>query len=221
MGESMKAKISLLTVLAALALLTHARGQGTFFRNLDFEEANVSGYPSPGWVPIADAMPGWSAYVDGPYSYGLGEVIYNSVPIGTAQITLQGPGSPYPILQGSYMVFPWPSTSGAFIPSIFQTGTVPASAQSIRFYTSYRGPSLTGFVTFAGGTIPIELIENTPNYAIYGGNISSFANQTGELRFRGGGFLDNIFFSSQPIPEPGAVSLLAVGVSFLWLHRRK
>ena len=100
--------------------------------------------------------------------------------------------------------------TGSPVPAIAQTGTVPASAMSVRFY------GLAGFaVSFAGQTIPISQLDTTPNYNIYGGDISMFANQTGELRFTGGGSLDMIHFSSQQIPEPSTLGFFAAGVLFL------
>lgn len=196
----------------------NAMSQGSF-GNLDFESPNLPLTPVNFQVPISDALPGWVGYIGG-NPWGL--VVYNTVSLGDAAITLQGPGSTRPILQGSYTVFLQPQfPSGSPVPSIAQTGTVPASAQSIRFYSSYVGTSRPGFVSFAGVTIPASLIENTPNYAIYGGDISAFANQSGELRFTGGGYLDNIFFSNQAIPEPSALSLLALGSLFLLRQRRK
>jgi hypothetical protein len=72
-------------------------------------------------------------------------------------------------------------------------------------------------------------ISNAVNYTVWGADISSYAGQTGQLLFTtiadipfaSGGLLDNIQFSSIPIPEPGVVGLLGLGgLSFLW-HRRK
>ncbi len=107
--------------------------------------------------------------------------------------------------------------SGIPVPALAQTGTVPASAQSVRFY------GLAEFaVSFAGQTIPISQLDTTPHYNIYGGDISIFANQTGELRFTGGGYLDNIHFSSQQVPEPSMFGLFGFGALLLgWRLRGK
>jgi hypothetical protein len=55
--------------------------------------------------------------------------------------------------------------------------------------------------------------------------VLSYAGQSAELRFigpaNGGGFLDNIFFSNQPIPEPGAMSLAALMAFFYFAVRAK
>ncbi len=65
--------------------------------------------------------------------------------------------------------------------------------------------------TFAGQTIPLATLGSTSTYTIFGGDISSFANQTGELRFQGGGLLDAIRFSDLPVPEPGVGALFGLG----------
>ncbi|MCC6819175.1 MAG: PEP-CTERM sorting domain-containing protein [Verrucomicrobia subdivision 3 bacterium] len=204
----------LLALLVSLSVC--AFGQGTF-RNLDFESANVTGY-STGGVPITNALPGWKVYLG---TFEIDWVLYNDVSIGAAAISLQGPGSSLTVLQGSYTVFLQPQFGGGGplipIPAIAQTGTVPASAISVRFY------GLAGFaVSFAGQTIPISQLDTTPNYNIYGGDISMFANQTGELRFTGGGYLDMIHFSAQAVPEPSMFGLLGFSALRLgWQLRRK
>jgi hypothetical protein len=60
------------------------------------------------------------------------------------------------------------------------------------------------------------------NFNVYGGDISAFAGQSGQLEFRGAGTLDNTFFSPQPIPEPGMLGLFSVSALLLgWRARRK
>jgi hypothetical protein len=64
----------------------------------------------------------------------------------------------------------------------------------------------------------------TPAYNIYGGDISAYANQVGELLFQEGGLLDAVQFSSLPIPEPSTFGLSALGALLLgWrvLGRRR
>jgi hypothetical protein len=82
-------------------------------------------------------------------------------------------------------------------------------------------------VTFGGQTIPTVQIGIQPigstRYLILGGDISSFAGQTGELRFTAPvtllsfniPYLDNIQFSIEPIPEPGTLGLFALGALLL------
>jgi hypothetical protein len=71
--------------------------------------------------------------------------------------------------------------------------------------------------------LPIAILGGSVDtYLILGADISVFGGQTGELRFSGGGYFDNIQFSSEPIPEPGALGLLVLGALLLgWQLRRK
>ena len=206
----------LLALLVSLSLC--AFGQGTF-RNLDFESASlpiVIPGQSGGVVPVAVSLPGWTTYIG---SSQAGGVFHNDISIGAASISIIGPQWNYSdILEGSYMVLLQPQyPTGSPVPAIAQTGTVPASAMSVRFY------GLAGFaVSFAGQTIPISQLDTTPNYNIYGGDISMFANQTGELRFTGGGYLDMIHFSAQAVPEPSMFGLFGFSALRLgWQLRRK
>lgn len=89
--------------------------------------------------------------------------------LGAAAITLQGPGSLEPILQGQYTVLLQPSFPDQLVfPAIAQIGMVPSTAQSLRFYgdSSIR-------VTFDGQPIPLSLVGSGGNFNIYGGDISS------------------------------------------------
>jgi hypothetical protein len=79
-------------------------------------------------------------------------------------------------------------------------------------------------VTFAGQPIPLVALGSTSTYTIFGGDISTFANQTGELLLQGGGLLDAIQFSSQRTPEPSIFGLFTLGallVGWCALRRRQ
>ena len=181
--------------------------QGTFV-NLDFEHPNLplidDGF---GRVPITNALPGWNGYINGS---GVGSVFYNAISLGAPAISLHTTGSIEPILEGSYTVLLQPNFPGAtFIPALAQVGIVPGSAQSVRFY---GGPGFYSLY-FSGQQIPLVNLASTANYTIFGGDISAFANQPGELRIQGGGLVDNIFFSDQRIPEPSTFAILAFGLA--------
>ena len=82
-------------------------------------------------------------------------------------------------------------------------------------------------VTFVGQTIPLiqMAIEGggPTRHLVFGADISSFAGQTGELRFTMPSvaasfnipYLDSIQFSNQPIPEPSVFALFALGALLL------
>ncbi|MCW5553118.1 MAG: PEP-CTERM sorting domain-containing protein [Verrucomicrobiae bacterium] len=220
----MNGRIPCLAAAVWLALFTLAHGQGAF-QNLDFE--NGVFVPSGGssfLVEAESALPGWTAFVG---TNQLTEVLHNTGTISSlAQIAIYGPDEPqaglfhgqyYVILRGGEDPFGGPGTVGA---ALAQTGTIPGSAQSIQFFFASGGISLF----FAGQQIPLSVLGSAPTGDIYGGDVSAFAGQTGELRFRGDGFLDNIQFSSEPVPEPGTVVLFTLGALLLggrFLWRRK
>jgi hypothetical protein len=195
------------------------------FVNLDFEDANLAGY-SPGSVPAADAIPGWTAYIGGT---ALTFISNSNSPPRTGNIamveiiganTIQG--NYYINLQGlDYSGIGSPSN----VASIDQTGTIPTTAQSLIFFGLFN-PLDT--VSFNGQTLFLSVIGSASTYAIYGADISAIAGQTGQLLFTathsGPGpsdSIDNIQFSSSPIPEPSSEIVLGLGgLGFLW-HRRK
>jgi hypothetical protein len=93
------------------------------------------------------------------------------------------------------------------------------TAKSVRFYGN--GDIA---VSFAGQPISLAALESTSTYNIYAGDISAFANQTGELLFQGAGLLDAIQFSNLRVPEPNVFGLSALGALLLgWrvLGRRR
>ena len=115
--------------------------------------------------------------------------------------------------------------------SISQTGLIPGNTLSLLFdsYTTGNGlPTLS--VTINGEDISISPLLRTANYTLYGGDISMFAGQTASLAFtavsnypQGFGYyvLDEISFSTNPVPEPSTLGLTALGgLLFAWRWRR-
>jgi len=210
---------TLSTIAVAVVLLVGvpaAFPQGSFV-NLDFEHPFLPLTPVNPQVLITDGLPGWSGYIGG---VQVDRVLYNTVGLGSSEIDLQGPGSLEPILQGSYTVGMGPSAQGLST-AIAQVGTIPTSARSLSFYV-YPGSLFT--VSFAGQDLPASVIGSTATATILGADITALAGQTGELRFQGGGELDYIQFSNQPIPEPSFFALSALGALLLrWrvLHLRR
>jgi hypothetical protein len=148
-------------------------------------------------------------------------MFHNDVSLGAEEVTIYGPQwFSDQVLEGSYTVSLQPSMVGPTITAaIGQTGRIPQAAESVRFYGN--GAYV---VTFGGQQIPVVALGTTSTYTIFGGDISSFANQTGELRFTGVGLLDAIQFSNLPTPEPSGFGLSALGALVLgWrvLRRRQ
>jgi hypothetical protein len=70
-------------------------------------------------------------------------------------------------------------------------------------------------VTFNGQTLTLTELGSTAHYNIYSADISAYAGQTGQLLFtalwESSALIDNIQFSTLATPEPGALSLTALG----------
>jgi hypothetical protein len=210
-------KIQLFAVALLTTLSIETVGQGTF-QNLDFENGAFVSAPTPGnpfaveWVP---AMPGWTGFLG---TNQQSVISHNALSLSLANITIQGPDYPsanlfhgqyYVVLQGGLD----PNTGQGLVGSaIAQTGTIPSNAQSIRLLSN--NPFSLGFsLLFGGNPIPLFNVGTAGNgRPIWGGDILSFAGQTGELRFQGAGYLDYIQFSNQPIPEPSALPLFGLGM---------
>lgn len=205
------------------ASASQTSAQGTF-ENLGFE--GVKNVPSP-WqhqlfMPATDALPGWNCYIG---ETPIGVVAYEGIALDSAYVGIvsrtneYAPRCPFPgdyALSLQYGVTG--SSQGVFSYSpaaVAQSGLVPAEAQSIRLIATY--PFL---VTFEGDPIPLVPLRSEGDYAIYGGDISLYAGQSGELRitsYSHFNYLDAVTFSPVPIPEPSSVGMALVG---LYLSRR-
>ena len=180
---------------------------------MDFEHPKLPLGTVFNQVPITNAIPGWSAFPTNVQ----GEIFYNSSSIGGALVALvDRTALGYSAIQGNYSVLLQGSTF-SHTPdsaSIWQTGQIPQNAQSLTFLT--RSPSSLQAI-FDGQLIPMMEIGSGPNYIMMGGNISAFAGKTGELRFTalgnvGSGLIDDIQFSTLPIPEPSVITLSGLGL---------
>jgi len=187
------------------------KGPAQGFVNLDFESAEIvyDGY----LLSVSNAFPGWA--VTAPY------ITYDSPSLSGASISITDSNGypPYPV-QGDYFVF---LASANYAPtattiSLGQTGAIPSWAQTITFWGTVGGMQ----VSFDGNPLYFAAIGTGPNHTIYGADISAYANQSGELIFTlppyvANATLDNIQFSSTPVPEPTALTLFCLGlVGLLW-----
>src|SRR5262249_13775833 len=151
--------------LSLLILVSRqSHGQGTF-RNLDFELANVPFVPSGQFgarVSITSGLPGWTGYFNGQPSSATSTILHNNLSLAAATIGIMGPQwFPAEILQGQYTAY----LMGDFNPSgspgltnstaIGETGQIPSTALSLRFFTS---PGALFEVTFDGMKIPVTQI---------------------------------------------------------------
>ena len=210
----MKKSIIILTLMGTGMLSVFAQG----FLNFGFENANVSGN-SPGSVAAANAIPDWTAYLGGTAQANINYDV--SLVSGGFQVDLLDANSGQSIIQGNYEIALEGSASESA--SIGQTGTIPVTAQSLIW--SGSGPDS---LSFNSQELPISILGYSGNYTIYGANISALAGETGQLLFTSSSFpaapvniIDNIQFSSSPVPEPNILSLSALGGLFLVLRKRK
>jgi hypothetical protein len=224
----MKKALTVALVIVVAAVCQHCLAQG--FMNLNFENARVVYVSPPAIIDASNAIPRWSAYVGPPdnptnsSSIGLSAIFYNGVSIGGAIVSLEDTNAvfgPLPI-QGTYSVLlEGSSLAAATTASIGQIGTIPTNAQSIVFWGVAGGLQ----ISFNGQPLSYTVTGSTPNYSIFGVDISAFAGQTGQLLFtasvQGSALLDNIQFSNQMVPEPGVFALAALGFISLFIRRRK
>jgi hypothetical protein len=213
----MKSFVACLTLLLGIQR-SHSQG----FVNLNFERATVVFAGDSFHIYASNAIPGWTAYLGGNPQTIIG---YDTVSLGGAAVFLQDTtnnvGGLAP-LQGLYSVLLEGSTASTpTTAALGQTGQIPESARSLTFLLSLNS-SLQ--VTFDAQNIPLVQLGSAPNYDIMGGDISSFAGQTGQLLFAappstGYGLFDDIQFSSASIPEPETLALFSCGALLLGLCR--
>lgn len=208
------------STISILLLVICQSGWAQPFTNLNFESVNAS-LTSPGQILPINVLPGWAFSL---------VPIYDGISFGGAMISLQdsnttGGSVGFSVLplQGNYSVLLQGSTlAAATTASIGQTGTIPNTAQSLTFFAEMGG---TVQVSFSGQALSFVAISNTLNYTVYGADISPFAGQTGQLLFtvpvQNSALLDNIQFSSVPIPEPSVVALGVLGACVLGFHFRR
>jgi hypothetical protein len=216
-------KVRGISFAAIFAIASFGHSQG--FINLNFESANVSGY-SPGSIPASNGIPGWIAYISG---VSQNNILYNDASLGEAAVSLQDTNGIYPSIQAKYSIllqatFFAPDTNSA---AIGQTGTVPTSAESLLFWANVNlsGVANNMQVTFNSNILSYVAIGSGGGYTAYGVDVSGFAGQTGQLLFTAYNNtyakIDNIQFSSTPIPEPGTITLVALGMLLLGTRRSR
>ena len=210
-------KILVKILFASLVLWQSAQGQG--FVNLNFENAVITADPSSPYYPNAvyasNAIPGWTATgFIGPY-----DILYNSASLGSSSVSILGTNGFPSSLYGNFSVYLYGGDT-ATSASISQTGIVPASAESVLFWSQDNGqPAVTLLVSLGGQNIPFFALSTGANRTtLYGGNIpSAFAGQSEQLTFsaleglNNAWNIDDIQFSPFAVPEPSTLALLVIG----------
>jgi hypothetical protein len=209
-------------LIALVALVQNAGAQG--FINLDFESANVSGYPPNSMdVPVSSAIPGWGAYsINSSGTNSLTQVGYDFISLGSAGISVIDSSAPaFSPLQGEYSAILFGSLGTTTM--ISQTGLVPNGTKSLMM-DIYASDSFE--VTLGGQTINMVPLQTFSNYTLYGGDIASFANQVETLNLLAPptavpniAEFDSIVFSPSSVPEPSVLGLFALGGLLSGLRR--
>ena len=218
-------------VFVGLPCTIQAQGV-TAFQNLNFEAANLASIPtnqSGGYVPISQAMPGWTGYLGNIETTQIGQ---NGASLGAAQIDIFGPHYAIGlggIIDGKYTAVLQAGGSGQYVAAtLAQTGLVPVGTASLQMKI---GASETGFaVSLAGQSLNMIPLQTFANYTLFGGNIpANLAGQAANLSISSlptatdhynAITLDDITFSASPVPEPGSGWLLLAGGATLGIVGR-
>lgn len=228
-------KICLWFLIALLLACSGLTGGAALFINLNFESGNFPDIPNGQFgtnEPVAKALPGWSAFIG---VHPITEILHNNGTLGDPSVAIYGPtnfsGS---VISGRLSLALFAGVNESTPPddvgaSISQTAVIPSGSLSILFKTTSASSTFGLFAS--GNSLSLVPVFATNLYTIYGADISPYANQNTELKstvpfvpFPGNGMiLDDISFSTNPIPEPSTVGLVALA-GFLWLgfeHRRR
>jgi hypothetical protein len=215
-------KTILLIVLASVAYGAATRGQSAF-QNLNFESANVVGYPPGSYpIPITAAMPGWT--LTGP---GINPVGYDVLSLGGAVVSICDshlPLSGFMPLQGTFSALFFGGEYGPA--SIGQSGLVPGYSRSLQM--DIAGDVADFRVSLGGQELHMIPLRSFPTYTVYGADITSFAGQVEALNLSALAppppqippilvFVDDIVFSPEIVPEPTA-GVFALGGLLLGLR---
>jgi hypothetical protein len=216
----MKRSAAILTAALTLSLCLHGSAQG--FVNLGFENIIISTNHFPGGDTYDATAPGWTGYISG---VAQTKFAFNDVSLGGAVISIHDTNSfaASPI-QGKYLILLQSASStfplGPQTTGIGQTAQISVSAMSMSFW-GYFGGSLT----FNNQALNYFQTGSTTNYNIYTADVSPFSGQNGELLFttpfQSVSRLDNIQFSTTPVPEPSTLALTALGIILFGYRRSK
>ena len=211
---------------------------GQLIPNGSFENGTLP-TSSPGFPETLDpstAIPGWS--ISGSPLY------FQSGPLGGPAIAIT---TAYPASNGSNSVYLQAGFGGATTPvALWQSLLIPLNVKAITFQAKelydpnlYPGMYyLALLVSVAGQSVsPIYLSTNGSGFKMFAMDVTPYSGTSVELRFsvdplgdpaRGGAYqIDDLRYSSTPVPEPSTLALLGFGATALCLqggrksHRRR
>jgi len=194
-------------ILFLLKTFSNANAQGTF-KNLGFEEAT---FVSVGQFTVRSdlAMPGWTLFVN---NSSQTTMYFDAFTLDSAAVSIHDSSSLFATpIQGQYSIVLQGGNVGGPA-AIAQVGTIAANAQTLAFKSSLTAEL---DVYFDGQHLSLFNASTHPNYNIWAADISSFAGETGELRFSTSQFktslIDDITFSTLAVPEPSIFSIFVTG----------
>jgi hypothetical protein len=187
------------------------------FVNLNFDQTTLTPVVYPSETFYLATVPGWTwSPAENFQNNDPTTVALDDIALDDAAVTLHSTNSLfYPsAIQGNYSILlqggsVWAqnTTNGA---SIGQTARIPFTAKSIIYW---GGPLQ---VSFNGQMLSFIDISNAPNYTVWEADISADAGHLGQLLFsvpwQNEAMLDNIQFSSTPVPEPSVFTLVFLGL---------
>ena len=202
---------------------------GASFQNLDFESGAFVPYPQGSPTIYFDAaFPGWRGYIgSAPETIAISNTIalsFSTITLYDAH-TLAIDGN----LSAGFHAAARFDQQPADV-AIAQTGLVPIDAQSLLFRAQTAGD---GFgVELGGQSLSLVPLLTTPDYVLFGTDISGWAGQESELRFTAFAgnvpglsgthlVLDSIQFSTTQVPEPSTFALFAIAGAFGWFYWRR
>lgn len=218
----------LLSLLTSAPLLF-----GESFANLDFEAAQIAGSVAQFNVPTSTLFPSWTLKFDdrvaatGNYQ----AFLLNGLPQGVLYSSDFGAGYS---LAGHYSAV---LDKGVFattsLISLSQTGLIPSDAKSMSLLAG--GSYFQLDVELNGQSLPLQASVLSANVTQFTVDVSAFAGQTTTLQIgtRGSPIttsnptgqsiveLDQIQFSSQPVPEPATLSLFTTAIAALSMASRQ
>jgi hypothetical protein len=211
---------------------------GQSFQDLNFNSANVSSPDYLQRVPFANAFPSWSSSSSMAY-YNASDMDQMTIGVYDKNAGLYSWG-PHPILGLSGYTAYLEADLGSFLSGsvgISQTGVIPVNVQSIRFYSTIAyasalpGYSPTLSLTLNGTPVPYYQIGTSGAFTQWAADVSAYAGTATALGFEVsatypypygspnphwifGVGIDNISFSTTPVPEPTTVTFFILGLLF-------
>ncbi len=213
--------------LVCVAIISVGFGRsmsGQAFIDLGFDQGQIIPDNSPYTLQESVAIPGWTAY-----GYSYPDILYNTMALDSPSVSLIDQNAiylPAPLI-GPRSIYLFGGDIGLPGPSISQTGLVPLDTVSLRFLVG-GNPIATAnmkylLLSLGNQNVPYQVVAVEPRYTVYGANVSAFAGQVEQLTFTGLPLaeweIDQIQFSTLPVPEPSGLNLLCLGV--LWFGRRR